>query len=242
MNAIIDSVTASRRLKKFTAFYAVLYIALNLALEFSDKSIIGFGMGEGLLAYIPYKVVAYLLQAPFVYGLVRGLVTKNYKFTDGLKAYTDVKSYAAYALYVIISLSYDMLGLPLVQLADAQGNLSSVGAVVYIAYVLLKFIVQLFLIKMFFDAIDAGGRVDLARTVKGCINLLTHKTMKFLGAELFMLLTGLVSSIILSTLLGFLPNHWAVVSVLNCANAVQFGFVILSWPVYYLYYRWAFEE
>ena len=87
-----------------------------------------------------------------------------------------------------------------------------------------------------------SGKLSIGTTLKSCGKLLSKKPMKFVGAELFMLVVSGISMVISSTVANILPAHWTVSLIITCINSVQYGFIILSWPVYYLYYRWAFEE
>jgi len=50
------------------------------------------------------------------------------------------------------------------------------------------------------------------------------------------------ASLIFGTLLvsvatGIIGTHWAVSFIGSCIVSIQFGALIYSWPVYYLYYK-----
>ena len=238
MNSIIDSVMASRRLKIFTAYYAMLYVVINLILNLVATGVPFFGSGVGKIIF---KLVSLAIQAPFIYGLIRGLITKDYSTSKGFGAFGETKNFASYATYIAISLAYELVGMAIEPLVNPESSLYTLGSILYVVYTLLRFFLNGFLIKMYFDCID-GGRVSLGATLQGFGKLLSGKTMKFVSAELFMLVIGGVSMIVSTTIANILPSHWSVSIILACINSVQYGFIILSWPVYYLYYRWAFEE
>lgn len=238
MNSIIDSVMASRRLKIFTAYYAMIYVVVNLLLNLLATGVPFFVEGVGKLVF---KLIALVIQAPFIYGLVRGIITKEYSVSKALGAFGEAGNYLTYGAYIAISLAYELLGMAIVPLGKAEGALLTVGTVLYVIHALLKFFLNLFLVKMYFDSID-NGNLSLVASVRGCGRLLSKKPMKFVSAELFMFVVGGIAMIISSTVANVLPQHWSVSLILSCINSVQYGFIILSWPVYYLYYRWAFEE
>lgn len=239
MNAIIDSVMASRRLKIFTAYYAMIYVIINLLLSLVNSSVPFFATDPGKIVY---KLVAAMIQAPFIYGLVRGIVTKDYKVSAGLSAFAEVKNFGAYFAYVAVTLAYELINMLIGSAAAAEGGNQTVLLVISAIVALLRFIINFFLVKMYFDSIDNEGRPDLGRTVKGCVGLLTKRPLKLVWAELFMFIASCAVTVISVVLAQILPKHWVVGSVIACLNSVQYGFIILSWPVYYLYYKASFEE
>jgi hypothetical protein len=238
MNSIIDSVMASRRLKIFTAYYAMIYVVVNLVLNLVASAVPFFGDGVGRIVF---KLISLVIQAPFIYGLVRGIINKNYNATAELGAFTEVKNFGTYGVYISVNLVYAIIGMLIEPLGQTTGTLYTVGSILYVVYTLFQFVLNLFLVKLYFDSID-NGRVSFTATLKGCAKLLKNKPMKFVAAEVFMLIAGLAVTVISSMIAGLLPEHISVSVILSCINSVQYGFIILSWPVYYLYYRWAFEE
>lgn len=238
MNSIIDSVSASRRLKIFTAYYAMMYVVINLIFNLILEYVAFFGAGVGRIAF---KAVTLLVQAPFMFGLVRGIITKEYSISKALGAFGEAGNYPVYAVYIVTMLAYDVLGFAIAPMGSATGTVLTVGTVLFVAHAILKFFVGLFLVKLYFDSIDSR-KLSIGTTLKSCGKLLSKKPMKFVGAELFMLVVSGISMVISSTVANILPAHWTVSLIITCINSVQYGFIILSWPVYYLYYRWAFEE
>lgn len=239
MNSIIDSVMASRRLKIFTAYYAMIYVVINLVFNILKTGVPFFDTTAGSFIY---KLVSLIVQAPFIYGLMRGIVTKNYNVSDGLKAFGETKNYGAYLAYIAISFVYEGINIVAAALGKTEGDAAAFGFALAIAATLFRFVLNLFLVKMYFDCIDANGKLSLGATFKGCGELLIKRPMKFVVAELFMLVIGLAVTVVSSVIAGILPSHWSVSLILSCLNSVQYGFITLSWPVYYLYYKASFEE
>lgn len=239
MNSIIDSVAASRRLKIFTAYYAMIYVVVNLVLNLVKTGVPLFDTTAGGLVF---KLISLLIQAPFMYGLIRGIITKSYNVAEGLKAFAETRNYLTYLVYIAISFIYEVIGALATALGESEGDAATVGFVIAVIVTLFRFVLNLFLVKMYFDSIDADGKLSLEATFKGCGELLTKRPMKFVGAELFMLVVGIAATVVSSMLAGILPAHWSVSLILSCLNSVQYGFITLTWPVYYLYYRASFEE
>ena len=238
MNSIIDSVMASRRLKIFTAYYAMMYVVILLIFNFVATIVPFFSAGVGRIIF---KLITLIIDAPFFYGLVRGIINKNYNAAAELGAFTEVKNFGAYGAYIGVNLVYAIIGMLIEPLGQTTGTLYTVGSILYVVYTLFQFVLNMFLVKLYIDSIDSGN-VSFTATLKGCAKLLKNKPMKFVAAELFMLVVGLAVTLISSTIAGLLPEHVSVSIILSCINSVQYGFIILSWPVYYLYYRWAFED
>ena len=197
-----------------------------------------FGAGSGKIIF---KLITLIIQAPFFYGLVRGIINKDYNVAKGLAAFTETGNFASYGVYIAVSLVYEIAGMAIEPLGQATGDLYSVGLVLYTVHAILQFFINLLLVKLYFDSIEKG-KLSIGATLKGCGTLLAKRPMKFVAAEVFMLVAGLAVTVISSMLAGLLPGHWSVSLVLSCINSVQYGFIILSWPVYYLYYKSAFGE
>ena len=239
MNSIIDSVAASRRLKIFTAYYAMIYVVINLVLNLVKTGVPFFGTTAGELVF---KLISLVIQAPFMYGLIRGIITKSYNVAEGLKAFAETKNYLTYLAYIAINFIYEAVSALVTLLGKSESDASTLGFALAIVVTLFRFVLNLFLVKMYFDSIDSDGKLSLGKTLKGCGELLTKRPLKFAGAELFMLVVGIAATVVSSMLAGILPAHWSVSLILSCLNSVQYGFIILTWPVYYLYYRASFEE
>ena len=238
MNSIIDSVMASRRLKIFTAYYAMMYVVILLILNLVANMVPFFSAGAGRIIF---KFITLVIQAPFFYGLVRGIVNKDYNVAKGIAAFTEIGNFTSYGMYIAVSLVYEIAGMAIEPLGQATGNLYTVGLVLYTVHAILQFVKNLLLVKLYLDSIE-NGKISIGTTLKGCGTLLAKRPLKFVCAELFMLVAGLAVTVISSMLAGLLPGHWSVSLVLSCINSVQYGFIILSWPVYYLYYKSAFDE
>lgn len=231
---------ASRRMKIFTAYYAMLYVIICLVLNLLNTNVAFFKDGAG---QIVYSLIAVTVQAPFIYGLVRGLATKDYRISEGLKAFGETKNYGVYGMYIAVTVVFDALEFGVSLLGtDKEGSVLIASTVLSAVLTLFKLVLNMFFVKLYLDAINADGRLDLSRTLKGCIGLLTKKPLKIVAAELLMLIAGGASTVISIMLVGLLPKHWVVPLIVTSINSVQYGFIIISWPVYYLYYKNSFEE
>ena len=84
---------ASRRLKIFTAYYAMMYVVILLIFNFVATMVPFFSAGVGRIIF---KFITLIIDAPFFYGLVRGIINKNYNAAAELGAFTEVKKFGAY--------------------------------------------------------------------------------------------------------------------------------------------------
>ena len=238
MNSIIDSVTASRRLKIFMTYYVMIYVAASLLLNLLKNSLSFFAAGVGATVF---ALISLLVKAPIIYGMVRGIVTKNYKIAAALGAFGEVKNYGAYALYALVNIVYEILYTLVDKLASGEGALVAIGGVLSIAFVVLRLLLNFYLVKLYFDSIDIGGGLAIGKSIKGCVRVIGKYPLKVLGAELLMLASNAVAFLISSTFISVLPDNAAVNLVIVSLNDILYGFLILVWPVYYLYYRYLFE-
>ena len=239
MNSVIDSVIASRRLKIFTAYYAIIYVVFNLLLNLLSAGVPFFKESMGRVVYV---LIVATVGAPFTYGLIRGLVKKDYNVKKGLGAYSETGNYLTYGIYIAVTVAHEALGAAINAGGTANKDNAVLWTVLSAALTILKFFINMFVIRLFLDGAENGGRASFMRTLRACGRLLSTKPLKFIGAEAFWLVIGGASMVISTMLAGLLPAHTAVSLVVASLNSVQYGFIILSWPVYYLYYRWAFEE
>ena len=231
MKDIIDAVSSSRRLKIFTAYYAFIYIAICLSLNLIHEYIPFFSSTVGTLVY---KLVDVLIKAPFLYGLIRGIVTKNYHFAEGVASFAEKQNYGAYATYVCVGMAYEVIALFLSKI-----NFAAISVVV----VIMQLLVNYYLVIMYFVAIKDGGRVSLVKSLDVCIDRFRGKWLNVVSAELFMFAASFLSLLISSMAAEFLPAHESVSLILACINELQYGFLVVTWPIYYLYYyKLVFEE
>lgn len=224
MKEILDSVMSSRRLKLFSASYVFVYLILCLIMNSIYELIPFFSSTVGSLIY---KAVDILIKAPFMYGLVRGIVTKNYRFAEAISAYFETNNYLTYAHYIGISLVYEVI-------SEYLGMLN--WTVMTVVLVLLRVALNIYLITMYIASIEKGGVVSPTDVAQIYIDRLKSSAGKAITAELFMFAINFVSLLISSMAAEFLPKHNVVPVILTCITEVQYGIMIVSWPVYYLYY------
>ena len=238
MNSVIESVVGSRRLKIFTAYYLMVYTVIILLLNLVKSYILFFGQGIGSIVYI---FISLFVKAPLMYGLIRGIVTKDFSMSKALGSFSDVKAYGAYGVYVATTLAYEGISYLVSLLANKGGALGAFGIVTSYLMILVSLLVNVFLVKMYFDSIDNGGKTDLAKSLKGCAAALGRVPMKILGAEVLFIVSRYLSLYVSALFVSLLPKYAAISLVFSCLNEILYGFLILIWPIYYLYYKTIFE-
>jgi hypothetical protein len=181
-----------------------------------------------------YKLVDVLIKAPFMYGLIRGIVTKNYHFAEGIASFGETQNYGVYAAYVCIGMIYEIISFFLSKI-----NFAAITVVA----VIIQLLVNYYLVMMYFVAIKNDGRALLVKSLDVCIDKFKSKFWNVISAELFMFAVSFLSLLISSMAAEFLPGHESVSLILTCINELQYGFLVVTWPIYYLYYyRLVFEE
>ncbi len=238
MNSVIESVVGSRRLKIFTAYYLMVYTVIILLLNLIKSYIPFFGQGVGSIIYI---FISLFVKAPLMYGLIRGIVTKDFGMSKALGAFSDVKTYGAYGVYVATTLAYEGISYLVSLLATKGGALGAFGIVMSYFMIVVSLLVNFFLVKMYFDSIDNGGKTDLVKSFKGCSKALGRAPMKILGAEVLFIVSRYLSLYVSALFVSLLPKYATISLVFSCLNEILYGFLILIWPIYYLYYKTIFE-
>ncbi len=239
MNSVIESVVGSRRLKIFTAYYLMVYTVVILSLNLIKSYIPFFSQSVGSVVYI---LISLFVKAPLMYGLIRGIVTKDFHISTALGAFGDVKAYVAYVVYVVTTLAYEGISYLVSLLASKGGALGTAGTVLSVLMIVVSLLVNFFLVKMYFDSIDNGGKPDLTKSLKGCTTALGRVPMKILGAEILFIVSRYLSLYVSALFVSLLPKYAVVSLVISCLNEIIYGFLILIWPIYYLYYKTIFEE
>ena len=127
-------------------------------------------------------------------------------------------------------------------MAAAKGLLGILGWLLTVVVFVLGLALNFYLVKLFFEGIFSEETLFSPQTVgKDCYATLLAKPKRVIAAEAFRLVVLFVSTIISALLASLIPSHVLVSYALSCLNAVQYGFIIVSWPVYYLYYKDTFE-
>ena len=91
---IFTVVMNSRRMRRFMAVYALAYFILCLTLNYVSQFFTGV-----IPSYI-YLILSNALQSPFVYGCVRGIVTRDYRFGKGMAAYGGLTDWCIRSLQI----------------------------------------------------------------------------------------------------------------------------------------------
>ena len=236
MSEAVSAVLASPRLKRFTATYAMVYIVISLIFNYIGS--LSF-FSDFPMSYI-VLLVSLTVQAPFMFGCIRGIVTKNYNFAKGLGCFGETDKYPFYFAYIAINFTYEIVYDLVFSLTDGEGAMQTVGLVLSIVALLVRILLNFLVIRIYFDAVFYEGikpKFSLARSFKGFIQVIESKPGKPIAAEILMWVVGFLSLRLASTLAGFLPAHEIVAPILSCLVAVQFGLIVLTWPIYYLYYK-----
>ena len=110
-------------MRRFMAVYALAYFVLCLALNYASRFFTGI-----IFSYL-FLIVSNALQAPFVFGCVRGIVTRDYRFGNGMAAYGESDKYPFYLAYVAINMSYEIVSGLISLLAAAGGVVATLGTV-----------------------------------------------------------------------------------------------------------------
>ena len=236
MSEIISKVLGSRRLKRFSATYAMMYVVMSLILNYISTLSIFDG---ALMSYV-FVLISMTVQAPFMFGCIRGIVTRDYNVGKGLGCFGEVDKYPFYLAYIVLNVGYEIIYGLVFSLTDNEGALQFVGLALSIVFLLVRILLNVLIIKIYFDAIFAERekpRFSISASFNGFLSVISEKPGKIIAAEFLMWLFGFFSLQLGSSLAGLLPQHSIVPLLLSCFVAVQFGMITLTWPVYYLYYK-----
>lgn len=239
MSEVISAVLANRRLRRFTATYAMMFVVISLILNYIKT----FSVFDKPPLSLLYMLVSVAVQAPFMFGCIRGIVTKNYSVAKGLGAFAEKDKYVFYLAYIAVNVIYEMSYAAVLSLASAGGTLGSVGIVLTVIMIIVRILLNALVIKIYLDAIffeREKPRFLIGNIFRGFLKAISDKPGRIIAAEAFTWVVNFVSLRLASSLAGILPAHDIVPLALSCAAAVQFGFIILSWPIYYIYFRETF--
>ena len=239
MNSIIESVNSSRRLKIFMSCFVVVYLTAGLLLNLIKTYVAFFASGVGAVVF---ALITLLVKAPLIYGMVRGIATKNYNISSALSAFGKVKNYATYGVYILINIAYEVIYSLIERLALGSGVMATLGSVMSIILIVARLLVNFFLVVLYFESIDAGGKLSVGNTVRKISTALGSVPLKVLGAEMLLVVSNFLSLYISSLFVSVLPSHSVVNLIFTSLHEILFGAVIIIWPVYYLYYRYLLEE
>ena len=226
-------VSESRRLRRFSATYAMAYVVVVLIMNYIGRLSLFKGVP---MSYI-FTVVNLIVQTPLLFGFVRGAVTREYDFAKGLTAYVETDKYPFYLAYICVNAAFDIV----YSLTGMIGG--SFGTVLSVIMIVLRFPVKFLLVGIFFGAIFADSKkphFSVSEIIKNFSEAVSRAPFKMLVPEIFMMVVSYLSLYIAAMLAELLPAHWIVSYVLTCCTTVQFGFIVISWPIYYLYCKSAY--
>ena len=244
MRNIFESVSASPRLRRFATSYMLIYFTITVALNLVGKYLPIVNSFAG--GHVKSFVVS-LIEGALLFGLIRGIADKDYRMNKALASFGESENYIYYLVYAAANTLYNLI-FELASPLTAEGNkLIAIGYVLTITLNLVKFILNFALVRLYFEKILFKSQsLDLGRVCNSCIDTVKNKPLRIVAAEVMMLIVRYVSVFFATLLVMFMTSmvgtHWAVSFVGSCLVAVQFGALIYSWPVYYLYYKETCEE
>jgi len=212
--------------------YALAYLALCLALNY-----IGRFFGGSILPYV-FSVLSYAIQAPFIFGCIRGIVTHDYSFGNGMAAYSETNKYPFYLAYILVNAVYDIVYGLVSSLTDINGAVATLGTVLLVVMIVVRVAVNFLVVGIFFSAIYADSdrpRFLFESILSKFIDTVKKSPLRVVGAEVFMMVASYFALYVAAMLAGLLPIHWLTTYILTCLTSTQFGFIILTWPIYYLH-------
>lgn len=244
MRTIFESVSASPRLRRFSASYMLLYFIIMLTVNLLSKFLPSLDIFLG--GYVKDFAV-FLIEGALLYGLIRGIFEKDYRLHRSLSSFGDTKNYMYYLVYAVVNTIYNVI-FDLVSLLTVEGSaLVTLGWVLTVIINLVRFILNFALVRLYFEKIlFAKEKLDLLHVCRSVVLTVKNKPLRIVAAEIMMLFVR-YASLIFGTLLvsvatGIIGTHWAVSFIGSCIVSIQFGALIYSWPVYYLYYKETCEE
>jgi hypothetical protein len=237
MKEVFDSVSDSPRLRRFSTSYVLIYFILTLVFNLVFKLVPVLNTFAG--GY-PKSFVVFLFDAALLYGLIRGIVTKNYKIGDTLGSFADVSAYPLYLTYAGINLALEILA---GVISGAVKNIAALSIAVTVVFFILELLVNFFIVRLFFDRILLKSRtMNFKGVFESCKNVLANKASRVVSIEVMNIVVNFISLTVLTFVSVYLPKNNDTVSfVLTCLSTVKLGMLIYTWPIYYLYYKDTFE-
>ena len=236
MKEVFDSVSESPRLRRFTTSCVLIYFIITLVFNLLTGY---FPILSSFLGGHPFKMVMYLVEAALTYGIVKGIVTKNYRISDALGSFGDSAAYPLYATYAVL---YIIFGIVQELVSKPVSGMATVGLVISIVFLLLRLFINFLMVRAYFGSILLNEKgVDFKNVWSDCLRILKNAPGRVVSIEAMKLIVNFVAVSLSVLLAGILPAHGAVSFALTCLITVQFGMLIYSWPVYYIYYKETFD-
>ena len=239
MKNIFESVSASPRLRRFATSYMLLYFIIMLTVNLIGKYAPIINIFAG--GYVKDFVV-YLIEGALLYGLIRGICNKDYRMSDALASFGEMKNYLYYLTYAVVNTVYNIV-YSLASGLTADGSaLATLGTVLVVLLTIFRLAINFALVRLYFDKIlFCADTFDPVSVCKACIDTVIHNPLRIVAAEIMMLIVKYVAvffgTLFVMALTSMIGTHWAISFVATCFVTIQFGALIYSWPVYYLYYK-----
>lgn len=239
MKNIFESVSASPRLRRFATSYMLLYFIIMLTVNLLSKyaPIVNAFAGGFVKDF-----AVYLIEGALMYGLIRGICNKNYRMGDALASFGETKNYLYYLTYAVVNTVYNIVYSLASDLTAEGSALATLGTVLTVVLTIVRFVINFALVRLYFDKIlFKAEKLDLAAVCKACVDTVIHKPLRIVAAEIMMFIVKYVAvffgTLFVMALTSMIGTHWAISFVATCFVTIQFGALIYSWPVYYLYYK-----
>ncbi len=239
MREILENVSGSPRLRRFTTSYLMIYFIITLSVNLLVKYMPI--LNTTLLVHVK-NLVVYFIEGALLYGLIRGIVSKNYRFGDGIASFGETENYIFYLAYAAVNTIYSAVYSIMSTLTEKEGAVGTVGTVLTVVLLVFRLIINFGLVRLYFDKLLFGRKtLDLGGVLRGSVNTASDHTKRIIKAELMLVAVKYVSTLlgvaIMSVVAPGVDGHWAVSFITTCLVTVQFGALIYVWPVYYLYYK-----
>ena len=244
MRNIFESVSASPRLRRFAASYMLIYFIITVSINLVGQylPVVNAFAGGHVKAF-----VVFLIEGALLFGLIRGISDKDYRMNKALSSFTETENYLYYLIYAAVNTVYNVI-FSLVSPLTAEGSsFAAVGWVLTVIINVFRFVLNFALVRLYFEKIlFKSNTLDIAHVCKDCLLTVKNKPLRIVAAEAMMLIVKYVAvffgTLIVMFLTSMVGTHWAVSFLGSCLVAVQFGALIYSWPVYYLYYKETCEQ
>ena len=239
MRNIFESVSASPRLRRISASYMMLYFIIMLAVNLLGRFVPVLDRFLG--GYIKDFIV-FFVEGALLYGLIRGISEKDYRLNRSLSSFGDTKNYVYYLIYAAVNTAYNMI-FSLVSMLTADGSqLTTLGWVLTVVINIVRFILNFALVRLYFEKIlFAKETLDLSSVCRSIVSTVRNKPLRIVAAEIMMLFVRYASvffgTLIVMFMTSMIGTHWTVSFIGSTLVSIQFGALIYSWPVYYLYYK-----
>ena len=223
-------------MRKFTARLAAIYFIAVLAINFTGSIPM---LKTPPVSYL-FMVLSLVILTPLLFGCIRGVVTRDYDFRRALGAFGETDKYPAFLSYICLSAAFEIVDSLIRMLSSVEGA-ATLASVLSAITIIISIPIKFLLVGILFEAIfEEGKPFSIMSAIKKFIGVLTGSPIKIVVAEIFNIIVNYFSLYVSIMLAELLPAHWASSVALTCVHSVQFGFIAVTLPIYYLYCKAAY--